>query len=191
LRIKSIKIELFTFHINSGGSGIGKHLQINGEIRDEKVRVIDESGLIGIMSSYEALHLASGRNLDLVKIGPQSVPPVCKVMDYGKFCFERKKKEKEIKKSHKIAAIKEIRLSVNIGEGDMQTKVEHAREFIENGDKIKALIKFKGREGQHPEIGYKVMNSFYKLCSDFASIEIPANLESRQLFMTLVKLKRK
>jgi translation initiation factor IF-3 len=153
------------------------------------VKVVDDSGIVGVMPVNEALNLASTRSLDLVKISPHFDPPVCKIMDYGKFCFNRKKKEKEAKKNQHISEIKEIRLSLNIGKADLETKVGHAKVFINNGDKVKVSIKLKGRENQHPEVARKVMKTFSELCTEFAFVEIPLNLEARQMVMIISKIK--
>jgi translation initiation factor IF-3 len=139
------------------------------------------------MSTRDALGLSESRDLDLVKIAPSAVPPVCKIMDYGKFLFERKKKSKEARRNQHISELKEIRLSVNIGEGDMRTKAGHVKEFIEDGNKVKIYIRFKGREGQHPEIGRKVMSDFCGLCSEFASVEGSMAFENRQMSVILSK----
>lgn len=163
-----------------------KELQINEEIRDKEIRVIDsDGGQLGIMSSTQALEKAIQRNLDLVKIAPQAVPPVCKIMDYGKYRFEQAKKEKEAKKNQKVVDIKEIRLSLNIDTNDFNTKLKHAERFIKSGDKVKVSIRFRGREMGHPEIGNDIMNRFADSCSEFANVEKPAKLEGRSMLMFL------
>ena len=124
-----------------------KELQINEEIRDKEVRVITESGeQLGIMSAKDACKEAEKRSLDLVKIAPNAQPPVCKIMDYGKYCFDKAKKEKEAKKNQKVIETKEIRLSVNIDTHDFDTKVNHALKFFKAGNKVKVSIRFRGRE---------------------------------------------
>ncbi len=140
---------------------------------------------MGIMSSAQALKLAEEKNLDLVKIAPQAVPPVCKIMDYGKYRFEQSKREKEAKKNQRIVEIKEIRLSLKIDVHDFDTKVDHARKFLLGGDKVKASIRFRGREMAHPGIGITNMNRFAEACADIANIEKPAKLEGRQMLMFL------
>lgn len=158
--------------------------QINEEIRDKEVRVIsDEGEQLGIMSAEEALKIAEERNLDLVKIAPMAQPPVCKIMDYGKFRFEKAKKEKEAKKNQKIIETKEIRLSLNIDTHDFDTKVNHAKKFIADGNKLKVSIRFRGREMAHPEIGLTIMQRCAEALVDVAVIEKPAKLEGRQMLM--------
>jgi len=168
------------FHISN------KEIQLNEEIRDKEIRVVTDDGeQLGIMSSAQALKLAEERNLDLVKIAPQATPPVCKIMDYGKYRFEQSKREKEAKKNQRIVEIKEIRLSLKIDVHDFDTKVDHARKFLLGGDKVKASIRFRGREMAHPGIGLTNMNRFAEACADIANIEKPAKLEGRQMLMFL------
>ena len=163
-----------------------KELQINEEIRDREVRVIGSDGSqLGVMSSAQALEKAFEQNLDLVKIAPQAVPPVCKIIDYGKFRFEQAKRDKEAKKNQRIVDIKEIRLSLNIDTHDFNTKVGHATRFLKDGDKVKASIRFRGREMGHPEQGYVIMRSFAEALSEIANIEKPAKLEGRNMLMFL------
>ena len=131
-----------------------QELQINEEIRDKELRVINSDGTQrGIMALNNALNMAAEQNLDLVKIAPQAKPPVCKIMDYGKYRFEQAKREKEAKKNQKVIDIKEIRLSLNIDTHDFNTKLSHAKKFIASGNKVKVSILFIGREMGHPEIG--------------------------------------
>ena len=138
------------------------------------------------MSAKDALALAEKSNLDLVKISPNAVPPVCKIMDYGKFKFEQAKREKEAKKKQKVMDIKEVRLSLNIDTGDFNTKVNHALRFLKDGDKVKVSIRFRGREMAHTEYGITIMQRFAEACSDTGSVEKPAKLEGRQMLMFLV-----
>ncbi len=160
--------------------------QINEEIRDKEIRVIDsDGGQLGIMSAVQALEKASAKNLDLVKIAPQATPPVCKIMDYGKFRFEQAKKEKEARKNQHVVDIKEIRLSLNIDTHDFNTKQSHAKRFIAGGDKVKVSIRFRGREMGHPELGTEIMNRFAEACQEFANVEKPAKLEGRSMLMFL------
>lgn len=161
-------------------------LQINEEIRDKELRVISDDGSqLGIMSSKDALKLASERNMDLVKIAPQSNPPVCRIMDYGKYRFEQAKKEKEMRKNQKIVDIKEIRLSLKIDVHDFNTKVDHAIKFLNGGDKVKASIRFRGREMAHPSLGEAVLNKFKDACAEVAGVEKPAKLEGRSMSLML------
>ncbi|MGN0573204.1 MAG: translation initiation factor IF-3 [Acutalibacteraceae bacterium] len=163
-----------------------KEQQINEEIRDREIRVISDSGeQLGIMSADEALKIAESRNLDLVKIAPMAKPPVCKIMDYGKFRFEKAKKEKEARKNQKTIEIKEIRLSLNIDTHDFETKINHARKFIAAGNKVKVSIRFRGREMAHPELGLTTMKRAAEACEDCAVVEKPAKLEGRQMLMFL------
>lgn len=166
---------------------IGKQeLQINEEIRDKELRVIGSDGeQLGIMSLSQALAKAESMNLDLVKIAPQAKPPVCKIMDYGKYRFEQAKREKEARKNQHVVDIKEIRLSLNIDTHDFNTKLSHAKRFIESGNKIKVSIRFRGREMGHPELGLDVMRKFAEACAEFANIEKPAKLEGRSMLMFL------
>ena len=161
-----------------------KEQQINEEIRDKEIRVISNEGeQLGIMSPAEALKLAESKNLDLVKIAPAAKPPVCKIMDYGKFRFEKAKREKEARKNQKIVEIKEVRLSLNIDTHDFETKINHARKFIGSGDKVKVSNRFRGREMAHPELGLTIMNRCAEALADCASVEKAAKLEGRQMLM--------
>ena len=170
-------------------SVIGKkeiNTQINEEIRDKELRVIGSDGQqLGIMSARDALNLAEQKNLDLVKIAPQANPPVCKIMDYGKYRFEQAKREKEAKKNQHTVEIKEVRLSLNIDTHDFNTKLNNALKFIKHGDKVKVSIRFRGREMGHPEIGYDTMKRFAEACSEVASVEKPVKLEGRNMLMFL------
>ena len=164
-----------------------KELQVNYDIRDEELRVIDSDGSqLGMMSSKKAFEIAAKKNLDLVKISPKSIPPVCKIMDYGKYRFEQAKREKEAKKNQRIIDIKEIRLSLNIDTHDFNTKLTHAIKFIKAGNKVKVSIRFKGREMVHPEIGYELMQKFAKSMDDIAAVEKPAKIDGRSMLMFLV-----
>ncbi len=164
-----------------------KDLQINDEIRDRELRVISSDGeQLGIMSAAEALKIAEEKNLDLVKIAPQAKPPVCKIMDYGKFRFEKAKREKEARKNQRIVEIKEIRLSVNIDTHDFDTKVGHAKRFLADGNKVKVSIRFRGREMAHTNLGLEIMDRFAQACAESASVEKAAKLEGRSMLMFLV-----
>ena len=163
-----------------------KELQINEEIRDKEVRVIGSDGSqLGIMPAAKALDLAAEKDLDLVKIAPQATPPVCKIIDYGKYKFEQTKREKEARKNQHVVDIKEIRLSLNIDTHDFNTKVSHAMRFLKGGDKVKVSIRFRGREMGHPEHGYDIMNRFAEALSEHANVEKPAKLEGRNMLMFL------
>jgi translation initiation factor IF-3 len=163
-----------------------KELQINGQIRDRQIRVIGPEGeQLGIMTSIQAQQKAAEAGLDLVKIAPQAVPPVCKIIDYGKYRFEQAKREKEAKKNQHIVDIKEVRLSLNIDTHDFDTKVGHAQRFLKDGDKVKASIRFRGREMGHPEIGLEIMKRFSDALADMANVEKPAKMEGRNMLMFL------
>lgn len=171
-----------------------KELQINEEIRDKELRVIGNDGeQLGMLSAAEALEIAYERNLDLVKIAPQATPPVCKIMDYGKYRFEQQKREKEASKKQKVVEVKEIRLSLNIDTHDFETKLGHAKKFIAEGNRIKASIRLRGREMAHASRGYEVMERFAEALNEVAVVDKPAKLEGRsiQMFMSPQKPKSK
>ena len=163
-----------------------KELQINEQIRDAEVRVIGVNGeQVGIMSSREAQHLADDAGLDLVKISPNAQPPVCRIMDYGKYRFEQAKREKEARKNQRVVETKEIRLGLKTDVADFNTKQRQAAKFLEGGDKVKVSIRFRGREMGHPEIGLDAMNRFAEACAEIAVVEKPAKLEGRNMLMFL------
>ena len=169
-----------------------KEMQINEEIRDKEIRVVTDDGeVLGVMSADEALKIAEERELDLVKIAPQAKPPVCKIMDYGKYRFDMAKREKEAKKNQRIVETKEIRLSLNIDTHDFETKVNHAKKFLENGNKVKVSIRFRGREMAHPEHGLVTMSKFSEACQEFSSVEKAAKLEGRSMMMFLAPKTKK
>ncbi len=161
-----------------------KDLLINEEIRDKEVRLIGPDGeQLGIVPISEAQNLAIEKNLDLVKIAPQAVPPVCKIMDYGKYKFEQAKREKEARKNQKVIEIKEVRLSLNIDTNDFNTKVNRAIKFLEGGDKVKAALRFRGREMAHPELGTSIMQRFIEAVSAVGVVEKQPKLEGRSMVM--------
>lgn len=163
-----------------------KDMQINEQIRDRELRVITDAGeQLGIMSAREALRIAEEKNLDLVKIAPQAAPPVCKIMDYGKYRFEQAKREKEARKNQHIVEIKEIRLSLNIDKHDFETKAGHARRFLKEGNKVKISIRFRGREMAHPQNGLEIMKRFAQELQEEGNVEKPAKLEGRSMIMFL------
>lgn len=162
-------------------------MPINEEIREKEIRVIGADGSpLGIMSSRDALQLARKENLDLVNISPKAVPPVCKIMDYGKYRFEQTKREKENRKNQKVIELKEIRLSATIDQHDMEVKAKACQKFLGNGDKVKVTIRFKGRQIKHGDIGMDVMDAFYEMVKDAASVDKPAKQEGRNMIMILV-----
>ena len=160
-------------------------MELNEAIRDREIRVVDEDGSqLGVMASRDALRLAEEKNLDLVKIAPQGNPPVCKIMDYGKFRFEQQKRDKEARKNQKVVEIKEIRLSLNIDSNDFNTKVGQAKKFLAKGDKVKVSIRFRGREMAHTDLGLAVQKRFAEVLSE-AVIEKQPKLEGRSMQMYL------
>ena len=161
---------------------------INEQIRDKEVRLISEDGeQLGIMSSREALKLAMEAELDLVKIAPTAKPPVCKIIDYGKYKYEQTRKEKEAKKKQKTVEIKEVRLSPNIETNDLNTKVNNAKKFITKGNKVKVTLRFRGREMAHMQQSKHILDDFAGLLSEVAVIEKPAKLEGRNMSMVLTE----
>ena len=157
---------------------------INEQIRDKEVRLIGEDGeQLGIMSAKEAYKLAQDAELDLVKIAPTAKPPVCKIMDYGKFRYEQQKREKEAKKKQHIVEVKEIRLSPNVEINDLKTKANNARKFIEKGDKVKVTLRLRGREMAHISSNAHVLDDFAKMLEDIASVVKAPKLEGRNMIM--------
>ena len=160
--------------------------QINEEILDKEVRLIGDQGeQLGIMSVDEALRIATERELDLVKIAPGSNPPVCKIMDYGKFRFEQAKKEKEAKKNQRVIEIKEIRMSPGIDTNDFNTKLKNAQKFLNDGDRVKVSVRFRGREMAHTEIGAVLLKDFASQCAEIANMDKAPKLEGRNMSMFL------
>ncbi|MCR5323923.1 MAG: translation initiation factor IF-3 [Lachnospiraceae bacterium] len=163
---------------------------VNEQIRDKEVRVIGENGeQLGIMSSKEAYMLAKEADLDLIKIAPTAKPPVCKIADFGKFRYEQTRREKEAKKKQKVTEVKEIRLSPNIDDNDLTTKANQARKFLEHGDKVKASLKFRGREMAHMANGKEILDHFAELLADIAVVDKAAKLEGRNMIMFLTQKK--
>ena len=159
---------------------------MNEEIRDREVRLIGETGeQLGIVSSREALRIAEEAGLDLVKISPTANPPVCKIMNYGKYIFELSKKAKEAKKNQKITEIKEVWLSMTIDVGDLQVKAKQAQKFLSGGNKVKVSIRMRGRQMAHQELGVDVMKRFFDLVKDFGNIEKQPLTEGRNIWMML------
>ncbi|MEE0293930.1 MAG: translation initiation factor IF-3 [Eubacterium sp.] len=161
---------------------------INGQIRDKEVRVIGTNGeQLGVMSARDAQKLADEAELDLIKIAPKAQPPVCKIMDYGKFRYEQQKREKEAKKTQHVVETKEIRLSPNVEINDLKTKANNARKFIEKGDKVKVTLRFRGREMAHISSSAHVLDDFAKMLEDIAQVSKAAKLEGRNMTMFLEK----
>ena len=163
---------------------------INEQIRDKEVRVIGKDGeQLGIMSSKEAYQLAKEADLDLVKIAPTAKPPVCKIVDYGKYRYEAMRKEKEAKKKQKVIDIKEVRLSPNIDTNDLNTKVNQARKFLAKGDKVKVTLRFRGRDLAHVNASKSILDEFAKMLEDVAIVEKEAKFEGRSMIMFLTEKK--
>ena len=159
---------------------------INEEIRDREVRVVDQNGeQLGVMPIRQALNLADEQQLDLVKIAPQAKPPVCKLMDYGKYRFEQSKREREIRKNQKVIEVKEVRLSATIEDHDIDVRVKNAIKFLQDGNKVKVSIRFRGRQITHGDIGLDVMDQFFNMVADCAVKERPPKQEGRNMFMVL------
>ncbi len=157
-----------------------KNLLINEAITHKEVRLIGADGSqMGICSAKEALRIADEANLDLVEIAPQATPPVCRVMDYGKYCFEQAKKEKEARKNQKVVNVKEIQMFIKIDTNDFNTKANHAIKFLQNGDKVKMSVKFKGREMTHTELGLALIQRFLDTVAAYGSAEKAPKLEGR------------
>ena len=161
-----------------------QELQINEEIRDKEVLVIDADGnKLGVLSAKEAQQIAFDQELDLVKIAPQATPPVCRIMDYGKYCFEQAKREKEARKNQKVVSIKEIRMFSTIDTHDFETKVNQAVKFLEGGDKLKVSVRFRKRAIAHPELGNELLDRFKEAVSAAGTVDKPAKMEGRSIVM--------
>ena len=160
--------------------------QLNEEIRDKEIRVIGSDGAqLGIMSAAQANEMADEQGLDLVKISPNAVPPVCKIMDYSKFCFDQKKREKEAKKNQRVVEVKEIRMSPSIDTNDFNTKVKAAQKFLTDGNRVKVSVRFRGREMAHTNLGEKLLMDFAEACAEIATMEKNPKLEGRFMAMFL------
>ncbi len=160
--------------------------QINEEIRDREVRLISGTGeQLGVMSAAAALAIAEENDLDLVKIAPGSNPPVCKLMDYGKYKFEQGKRDKEAKKNQRVIEIKEIRMSPSIGDNDFNVKLRNGQKFLNDGDRVKVTVRFRGREMAHTNLGEELLRRFAEQCADIASIDKNPKLEGRNMAMFL------
>jgi len=163
-----------------------KELMINEQIRDKEVRLVDTDGSqLGIVSIEEAMQKANDRGVDLVKIAPQAKPPVCKIMDYGKYKFELAKRDKEARKNQKTVTLKEIRLSPSIDTHDFETKVNHTIKFLKAGDKVKITVRFRGREMNHSSLGKVLLERFAEAVSDAGTMEKEPKMEGRNMFMVI------
>lgn len=166
-----------------------KELQVNSQVRDREIRLIGSDGQqLGIMSAYEGQRIADDEGLDLVKISPNSVPPVCRIMDYSKYKYEQNKKEKEMRKNQKIIEIKEVWLSMTIDTGDLVTKANIARKFLKDGNKVKATIRMRGRQQAYANRGVEVMRKFAEILSDVSKIDKQPVTEGRNISMFLAPL---
>ena len=161
---------------------------INEQIRDREIRLIGEDGeQLGIMSAREAMKIAQEAELDLVKIAPAAKPPVCKIIDYGKYKYEQARKEKETKKKQKTVEVKEVRLSPNIDTNDLNTKINNAKKFISKGNKVKVTLRFRGREMAHVQQSKHILDDFAETLADVAVVEKPAKMEGRAMSMVLAE----
>src|SRR5699024_582559 len=165
---------------------ISKEMNVNEGIRAREVRLIDSNGdQLGVKSRQEALEIAATRNLDLVLVAPNAKPPVCRIMDYGKYRFEQQKKEKEARKKQKVINVKEVRLSPGIEDHDFNTKLRNARKFLEKGDKVKVSIRFRGRAITHKDLGRDVLERMAEECNDVSTVEQKPKMEGRSMFLML------
>jgi len=180
-------IRIFCIIWNGRCFTIGKlEHQLNEEIRDREIRVIGADGAqLGIMTPAAALNLAYEKDLDLVKIAPTSTPPVCKIMDYGKFRFEQLKKEKEARKNQHVVEIKEVRMSPNIDVADFNVKLKNAQKFLADGNRVKVTVRFRGREMAHTSIGEELLKKFGEQCAELANVEKSPKLDGRHMSMFL------
>ena len=169
---------------------INKNFAINEEIREKEVRLISSNGdMLGVVSSKDALRLAEEKDLDLVMISPNAKPPVCKIMDLGKFIYEQSKKDKEARKKQKVINVKEIRVSPTIEEHDIGIKANNAKKFLIDGDKVKITVRFRGREADYSYVGRKILDNFFNRVEEVRVIEKPAKLEGRNMIMILAPKK--
>ena len=160
--------------------------QLNDEIQDKEIRLIGADGAqLGIVSAAEANAMADEQGLDLVKISPNATPPVCKIMDYSKFCYDQKKREKDARKNQKVVEIKEIRMSPSIDTNDLNTKIKAAQKFLADGNRVKVSVRFRGREMAHTDIGEKLLMDFSAACAETANMEKNPKLEGRFMAMFL------
>ena len=160
--------------------------QLNEEIRDKEIRLIGADGAqLGIMSSAQANAMAEEQGMDLVKISPNATPPVCKIMDYSKFCYDQKKREKEARKNQRVIEIKEVRMSPGIDVNDFNVKLRNAQKFLSEGDRVKVTVRFRGREMAHTDIGRKLLMKFAEDCAEVAVMDKEPKLDGRHMNMFL------
>jgi len=171
-------------YVNANNNNKGQ--RINEMIRVREVRLIDDEGnQLGIVATPEALRMAKDKDLDLVEVSPNANPPVCKILDYGKYRFEQEKKLRDSKKNQKVLKMKEIRMQPKIGTGDLDTKAKHVQEFLDEGDKVKISVRFRGRELAHTELGYDVLNEVLKRLTSAYNIDKPAKMDGKMMSMTI------
>ena len=171
-------------YVNTQNNNKGQ--RINEMIRVREVRLIDDEGnQLGIVATPEALRMAKEKDLDLVEVSPNANPPVCKILDYGKYRFEQEKKLRDSKKNQKVLKLKEIRMQPKIGTGDLDTKAKHVQEFLDEGDKVKITVRFRGRELAHTELGYDVLNEVLKRLTSAYNIDKPAKMDGKMMSMTI------
>jgi translation initiation factor IF-3 len=176
-------------NIEQGEPAISRDLRINQMIRVPQVRVVDEDGQqLGVMQTHQALAMAQDRGLDLVEVAPMAAPPVVRFLDYGQYKYELTKREKEAKRKQRAVEFKEVRLTPKIGTGDFDTKVHRAIEFLEDGDRIKVTVRFRGRELTHPEIGRSLLARFGDAVKDHGTVDRTPALEGKSMFMTLASV---
>ncbi len=165
---------------------ISNELRVNEEIRAREVRVVSSEGeQLGIMSARDALRIAQEKNLDLVEVAPNAKPPVCRIMDYGKYRYEQSKREREARKKQRVIEVKEIRMTPKIEDHDFQVKIKAALKFLKEGDKVKVMIRFRGREIVHPELGKDLLTKFYDTLKDYAVLERAPKIEGKNMLMIL------
>jgi translation initiation factor IF-3 len=176
-------------HQNKGNHDISRDLRINQMIRVPQVRVLDEDGSqLGVMPTHQALAMAQERGFDLVEVAPTAAPPVVKFLDFGQYKYELTKREKEAKRKQRAVEFKEVRLTPKIGIGDFETKLHRAIEFLEDGDRVKVTVRFRGRELTHPEIGRALLAKFGDAVKDHAVVDRSPALEGKSMFMTLASV---
>ncbi|MFW5998171.1 MAG: translation initiation factor IF-3 [Bacillota bacterium] len=172
--------------------GSNDNLRVNDQIRSRKVRLVDQEGeQIGIKSLNEAQEMADKRGFDLVEVAPQANPPVCKIMDYGKYKYEQAKKKKEAKKNQNVMNVKEVQMGVNIEEHDFKVKLKQAKRFLNNKDKVRVRLKFRGRELMHKELGYDLMDKLIEETKDIGKVESKPSMEGRDMMMILTPVSDK
>jgi translation initiation factor IF-3 len=183
---------LFFSHFFFGGRGIKETIRINRMIRVPQVRLIDESGaMVGVVAIQEALRMSEERGFDLVEVAATASPPVCRLMDFGQYKYEMTKKTKEAKKKQKVIRLKEVKVRPKTDEGDLQTKCNRIREFLDEGDKVKVSVFFRGRERAHMEVGFKVVTRMKEILGEDAEIEKDASYEGSTITMILHRTKKK